>query len=99
MHPWHLIVSVVNILCGISAYLGIYVFEEYLGQIGGIMVIFGYFANLIALIISFVLIIVLTARAFKHKHRPFFSNNWLGIFNGLFVISNTLYLFNSYLFI
>ena len=86
MQPWHLIVSVVNILCGITAYLGIYVFEEYLGQIGEIMVIFGYFANLIALIISFVLIIVLTARALKHKHRPFFSNNWLGIFNGLFVI-------------
>ncbi len=86
MHPAHITILVVNILCGVFAYIGLFLFRDSLGQLGGISVHVGYFANLIAIVVSFVLIILLAIRFVSGKHRDLLSDNWLGIINGIFVV-------------
>ncbi len=86
MHPIHVAISVFNILCGVLAYIGLYIFQDSLSQLGAASVHVGYFANLIAIAVSFVLVVLLVIRYFSGNYRGFLSKNWLGIFNGISVV-------------
>ena len=57
--------------------------REYLLGFG---IFFGYFANIFAVVISIIVFSILIVRHFKGQGKLFFDCNWLGIFNGVFVI-------------
>ena len=82
MNPYHVFVSVINILCGVATIVG----WKY--EIRGLLplaVYVGYFANLIAVAVAFVLIVLLLARVPSGKARSLLSSSWLGFLNGFVV--------------
>jgi hypothetical protein len=83
MNPYHIFISIINILCGIAAIVG----WKY--EIRGLLplaVYVGYFANLIAVVVSLVLIVLLITRVPSGKAKELLSTSWLGFLNGFVVV-------------
>ena len=88
MQPVHVVVSVVNIICGIAAIL-LFVLANGspLHTLAAFAVVLGYFANLLAVVITLALLIVLGVRAVQGQGKGYLSRHWLGFFNGSFVVA------------
>jgi hypothetical protein len=88
MHPAHVAVSVVNLICGAAAVL-LFVLTpgRDLHTLFAFAVVGGYIANTLAVGITAVLIIVLLIRAARGQGRSFVAKQWLGLFNGSFVVA------------
>ena len=79
MHPGHIAVSAVCLLCGLSAVVG------YLVPSPGLLgsgVFFGYWATLAAIVIAIFVAGLLLDRARKGQAQPFIRRSWLGLANG-----------------
>ena len=85
MHPFHISISVINLLCGLAVALA-YTTNFHREDLLGFGIFVGYFANLLAVVISIVLFVILIVRYIKGQGKPFIARNWLGIFNGVFVL-------------
>lgn len=87
MHRFHIVVSAVNIVAGLSLALLLWVGPE--GEHpawAAFSVVGGYFANALAVLISLIVGILLVVRTVKGDARSFLKRHWLGLLNGLFVI-------------
>lgn len=96
MHPVHIVVSVVNAICGVAFILLLVLSDgSLLHTLAAFAVVFGYFANLLAVIITLALLIVLGIRAAQGQGKAYLSHQWLGFLNGSLVsafwLSFTLY--------
>jgi hypothetical protein len=88
MHRFHIAVSVVNIVAGLSFALLLWARPENEHPVwAGFSVVGGYFANVLAVSVAVVIGILLVVRTVKGEVRPFLNKHWLGLFNGLFVIA------------
>jgi hypothetical protein len=83
MNPYHIFISIINILCGVAAIVGWK--YEFRGLLP-LAVYVGYFANLIAVAVAFVLLVLLLVRVPSGKARSLLSDSWLGILNGFVVV-------------
>ena len=87
MHPVHIAVSILNLVCGAAAVL-LFVLpkETTLHTLAAFAVVGGYFANILAVAITLALVIVLAVRTARGQGRAYLSKQWLGLFNGSFVV-------------
>ena len=83
MNLFHISISVINIICGISALAG-YIYEVIPLLSYGIF--FGYFANLFAVLISLYLVVLFIIRIKTGREKELFSTEWLGFTNGAIVL-------------
>jgi len=86
MHPFHIFVSIANLAAAAAFFLLMCLPNgEHVGlasfAVGG-----GYFFNAIAVAVSIVMLISLVWFAYKGKGRTFIRRQWLGVFNGAFVV-------------
>ena len=87
MHPVHVVVSVFNLICGaIVLFMVLLGKDSMAAQAAPFAVVGGYFGNLIAISVAGVLVILLLARIPTHQARATFEKQWLGLFNGAFVV-------------
>ena len=87
MSPLHIFISIWNLICGFAFILlistsGNTAFREAISLI----VVSGYFANILAVIVTFVLFVSYLIRLAKGSSEQFIKNEWLGFFNGMFVV-------------
>ncbi len=83
MNIFHITVSVANLTCGIAALLGWKLGIPALLNLG---VFFGYWANLLAAVTAFFIVVLLIVRAFSGKTRQLLASSWLGLLNGFVVL-------------
>jgi len=83
MNAYHILVSVVNIICGTAFVIGSN-FDA--GWLAGIAIIVGYFANLIAVFTCLFLIVLLIIRTPSGASKKLLLSQWLGFLNGLSVV-------------
>ena len=87
MNRFHLVVSAVNIVAGLSFALLLWVRPEGEHPVwASFSVVGGYIANVFAVLVAVVVGILLVVRTLKGEARPFLKRHWLGLFNGLFVL-------------
>jgi len=80
MAPFHLAVTLALAACGVGALVGSI---QQNGSLLWLSYFTGYWVTLAAMAIGFVLVIVLTYRAFLSNARSMFSRSWLGVANGI----------------
>lgn len=88
MHPFHIFISIWNLICGFALIL-LFAFGEYTEfteWLAAISIAPGYFANLLAVFISLVLCVFGLIHLAKGSVKAFVQTNWLGLFNGAFVV-------------
>lgn len=87
MNPLHVVVAAFNLLCLLALVgalvLGAGSVRESLLSLAAVG---GYFANLVALLVSAILLVLLVIRAFSRGARSTLRAHWLGIVNGEVVI-------------
>lgn len=83
MNFLHVSVSAINLLCLSAAVVGTVAHSPNALTFG---VVLGYFANLLAVLIAFVLLILFAIRTLKGKADGFLKSSWLGLANGGAVI-------------
>ena len=94
MHRFHIVVSAVNIVAGLSLALLLWVRPE--GEHpawAAFTVVGGYFANALAVLVLLIVGVLLVVRSVNGDARSFLNRHWLGLLNGLFVIGFWIALF------
>ena len=87
MHPLHIFISIWNLICGFAfALLFTNWLEDSSGWLYIISVVGGYFANISAIFTSLVLCVFGLIHLVKGSAKTFIKTNWLGLFNGAFVV-------------
>ena len=84
MHPGHIAISGVCLLCGVSAVVGYFIPATNLLGLG---VFFGYWATLSAIVIGIFVAGFLFDRAREGKAREFIRKSWLGLANAAVALS------------
>ena len=84
MNPFHIFVSTLNVLCGLTAVLVSLRPDLSSPGLESFAFVGGYFANFLAVICALVIGVFLLAPA--RRRRSVFAHHWLGIFNGCFVV-------------
>jgi uncharacterized membrane protein len=88
MHPAHVAVSMVNLICGFAALLLLFFTNGTpLHTLASFAVVVGYVANLLAVAIALVLLVVLAVRFVNGQAQALLKSQWLGLFNGTFVVA------------
>jgi hypothetical protein len=88
MHPAHIVISALNAICGaIVLEMVLHGKDALTASIAPFAVVGGYLGNLIAIAIAGVLLILLVVRAPAGRARVTFERQWLGLFNGAFVVA------------
>jgi hypothetical protein len=90
MNPWHVTLSVLNLLCLASAIIGI---TAHIPTALAFGVFVGYFVNLLAVAVAIGVVILLAVRARSDRWRRLFESSWLGLVNGAVVLLAWLGLF------
>jgi hypothetical protein len=83
MHPLHVTISVLNVVCLTSALIG-YFARNTAALTFGIFV--GYWANALAILVAFVVALLLAIRFRSGGAPSTFRTSWLGLANGAFVL-------------
>jgi hypothetical protein len=87
MHPFYIILSVLNLVCLFSFTALFLLPEDSPTEFLAIFAVLGgTFANLIVVIVSLILLPRFIKNYIHKTHKDFLSTHWLGLFNGAFVI-------------
>lgn len=83
MSVLHIGISIVNLLCAVTAFVGLITHIPSALTFG---VLIGYWANLAAVAIALWVLLLLSVRAFSGGARELISRHWLAIANGAVVV-------------
>ncbi len=83
MSPWHVTLSVFNLLCLAAAIVGS---TAHIPSALAFGVFVGYFANLLAVTVAIGVAILLAVRARSDRWRRLFESSWLCLVNGAVVL-------------
>ena len=86
MHPFHKFISVLNLTFGAGALISYFVAKDILEKVLTVSIIGGYIGNVFAVLISIILTVLLAYNFSRNNQKAFIKSNWLGLFNGFFVI-------------
>jgi hypothetical protein len=87
MKPLHIGVAAFNLLCLLALVSAFILATDTLREgLASFAVVGGYVANLLALLVSAVLLILLVTRAFSGRAFSTFREHWLGVTNGVVVL-------------
>ena len=87
MHPFHILISVFNLLCGFTL-LALFILQSGpYPSLATFAVFGGYIANALAVLIALILVFWIVLTKLLKAEKVNIKKHWLGIFNGAFVVT------------